>query len=372
MTPARALFIGTLYAGHRTRFSDLRAYTAADTRIRPEYRTVSGWRPDGLLERLAPIPRPLRGRVRALWEGASLARLPRPDVIWTSLGDELLVPYAWAQIGPLRRPLVVELDSTRELLDASAELYFGRPPRRGVRLQVARLREHLAYAGVTHFIAWSRWAAAGLERLGVPPERVRVLPPGVDLDRWRFVPRQPASRVRLLFVGGDFERKGGHLLLEVVRSRLRGLAEVDIVTRSAVPPGNGWRVHRAGPSSPLLHRLFAEADVFVLPTRAECFGIAAVEAMASGLPVVMGDVGAAREIIDHGETGWVVPPRACDLAAALGHVVQHARALPAMGRRARAVAERRYDARRNAREVVDTLLQVRERWTAGAAALQRG
>jgi len=62
-------------------------------------------------------------------EGSSLARIPRPDVIWTSAGDELLAPYVWAQLGPLRRPLLYDADATPALLEADAELYYGRPPK---------------------------------------------------------------------------------------------------------------------------------------------------------------------------------------------------------------------------------------------------
>ena len=71
-----------------------------------------------------------------------------------------------------------------------------------------------------------------------------------------------------------------------------------------------FRVHRAEANSPLLRQLYADADLFVMPTRAEAFGIVTVEAMASGLPVIVGDVGGGRSIVDHGKTGWLIPPRA--------------------------------------------------------------
>jgi len=353
----RVLFVGALYAGHRTRFSNLRHHTEDDPRILPDYRVVTGWRRGGGIERLRFLPHGARGRARALVEGSSLARIPRPDVIWTSAGDELLAPYAWAQLGPLRRPLVVDVDATPALLEDDAELYYDRPPKTGMARRLLDWRQRVANSGVTWFMAWSQWAAAALEREGIGSERIRVMPPGVDLDRWRFPARPPASPLRVLFVGADFERKGGPLLVDVVRSRFQGRVELDLVTTGSVEDSPGIRVHRADPNSEKLRSLFERAHLFVLPTRADCFGIAVIEAMASGLPVVMCDAGAAHEIVDHGRTGWVIPHHGQALAEVLEAAARWPKRLPAMGKVAREVAQQRYDGRRNDLEVVDLLLE---------------
>ena len=65
------------------------------------------------------------------------------------------------------------------------------------------------------------------------------MPPGVDLDRWRLPARTPASPLRLLFVGADFARKGGPLLVDVVRSRFRG--RVELAVQLGLPAGDGDR-----------------------------------------------------------------------------------------------------------------------------------
>ena len=54
--------------------------------------------------------------------------------------------------------------------------------------------------------------------------------------------------------------------------------------------------------------LFAHADLFLLPSEQESFGLAALESLASGVPVVASDVGGVPEVVIHGETGWLVPP----------------------------------------------------------------
>jgi glycosyltransferase involved in cell wall biosynthesis len=360
------LFLGALYAGHRTRFMNLRDHTAEDPRIRAEYRTVSGWVEGGAVERLRFLPAGTRGRLRAVAEAAPFARLPRPDVIWTSAG-ELLAPYAWAQLGPLRRPLVLDVDASPVQLEENAELYWGRPSPPRLRLALAHRRQQLVLSMVSRFAVWSEWAAAGLERLGPSRDLMRVIPPGVDLTRWRPSPHPPGRPIRLLFVGADFERKGGPMLLDVLRSRSDEF-ELDVVTRSQVPSTPWCRVHRAEANSPLLRRLYAEADLFILPTRAECFGIAAIEAMASGLPVIMSDVGAAREIVEDGETGFVIQPQPEDLARVLDAVVAQPERLGILGRRGRQLAEERFDGQRNDSMLIDLLLEEYQRFRAHPAA----
>jgi len=362
--PLRALFLGVTYAGHRTRFQNLRLHTEHDPRLLPDYREVDGWKPGGLVERLRVLPAPVRGRARAIAQSAAFARLPRPDVIWSSV-VEVLTPHLWAQLGPLRRPVVLDLDWTFDQGEAFAPVYFGRPPRTGLRRALGLWQEHALWRGVAMFLPWSRWAADSLRAQGIPDSRIRVLPPGVDLEAWRPRPelraRDDDGRVRLLFVGGDFARKGGPMLLDVFRERFADTCELDIVTRDAVHPAPNVRVHAAEPNSLLLRELYARADLFVLPTRAEAFGIATTEALASGLPAIATDIGGARDIIDPGETGWLIEPTPASLAAALADAVADRARLRAMGERARRAAEDRFDGARNDRIVADVMVDVGER-----------
>jgi glycosyltransferase involved in cell wall biosynthesis len=285
------------------------------------------------------------------------------------------LPYLWAQRGRLRRPLVLDLDWTLEQQEALAPLYYGRPPKTGLRAALARAQERALWGAVTLFTPWSTWAAESLRGQGVPEERIRVLPPGVDLVEFRPRPELRAARpagddrLRLLFVGGDFVRKGGDLLLDVFRERFGARCQLDVVTRDAVAAPPGVRLHRAEVNSPLLRELYARADVFVLPTRAECFGLATVEAMACGLPVIVGDVGGVRDIVEDGRTGWLIPPTPEGLGAALERALAHREELPALGAAGRCVAERRFDGRRNDALLVEWLVELA---TGGARAGRPG
>jgi glycosyltransferase involved in cell wall biosynthesis len=366
--PPSVLFLGRMYAGHRTRFTNLKAHTRHDPRIRPTYRRVSGWVNGGLVERLPGVPVGLKGRARAFLEASAVGTIPRPDVIWMAV-TEVAVPHLWAELGPLRRPLVLDLDWTLEQQERLAPIYFRRPGRRGAACALARLMERALWSRVTLFTPWSNWAANSLRRQGVADDRIHVLPPGVDLDLWRprDEPRNAKDeKLQLLFVGGNFERKGGDILLDVFRSRFADRFELDIVTPDPVEGRAGVRVHRAKPNSPLLRELFGRADLFVLPTRAECFGIATVEAMASGLPTIVGDVGAACDIVQDGVTGWLIQPTAVALAAGLERALMCRERLPEMGRRARRVVEERFDGRRNSSVLVELLVEEAHRFHSSA------
>lgn len=367
----RATFVGVTYAGWATRQQNLERHVVADGRLDATFHRVGGWRDGGLVERL-PLPRGARGRLRAAVEARALAS-PRPDVVWTS-GSELMLPYLPARWAPWAPPLVVELDWTLQQQELMAPWYYGRSPRTERSLRWALARERAVFREVALFTPMSEWAADGLRSSGVADERIMVLHPGLDLDRWVPTPRRGGEGpLRLLFVGGDLERKGGDLVIRAVAGSFAGRVVVDVVTRDDVPTTPGVTVHRCEPNSPELLARYAAADVFVMPTRADCFGHAVVEAMASGLPAIVGDVGGVGEIVEHGATGWCVRPDRASFEAALEDALARRVELPAMGERARSTAERRFDGRRNDGRLVDALVELAARHRhRGGAAQRRG
>ncbi len=206
---------------------------------------------------------------------------------------------------------------------------------------------------------WCQWAKDSLvEQYGVAADKVTVIPPGVDMAKWNFGQeartRKAGSLLRLLFVGGDFARKGGPELVEAFCGGLQADCALDIVTKDAgaareLAGIEGIRVHQGlTANSPELLNLYAQADVFVFPTKGDCLPLAVMEAMAAGLPVITTDVGALREEVEAGVNGLMVPP------GDSGAVAQAVRALladepkrAAMSRASRKLAETRFDACRN-------------------------
>lgn len=138
--------------------------------------------------------------------------------------------------------------------------------------------------------------AAYLRELGAHPI---VVPPGVDLADYRPSPR-PAER-RVLYLGGRNERKG--------YSVAKDLADTLVGPwLNEVEPGE-------------IPALIAAHDVVLIPSRAEPFGLVAVEAIASGRWVVARDVGGLREIVEDGVNGTLVADD--DFAGALSSIPEY-------------------------------------------------
>jgi glycosyltransferase involved in cell wall biosynthesis len=205
------------------------------------------------------------------------------------------------------------------------------------------------------FVGWSSWTKQSfVDDYGCRDEDVAVIPPGIDLSQ--FARGDRAHELpRILFVGADFTRKGGDLLLDVFRRRLRGRAELVVVTRAEVPEEKGVRVHRGvAANSPELRELFATSDIFALPTRADCFPLACMEALASELPIVATRAGGIPELVREGETGHLFDPGdAGTFGDALEMLVSDVHRREAMGRACREDATHRFEVRTNARRLFE-------------------
>lgn len=277
-----------------------------------------------------------------------------------------------------RVPTVVSLDATPINFDSQGAAYGhvrGGPIAEAIKLRWNRS----VYARAAALVTWCGWAADSLVRdYGVPAQKVTVIHPGVDVGRFRPGERPSESRKpRVLFVGGDFERKGGFELIDAARVLGDGV-EVDLVTSSDVhlPTDLPVRIHRGlAPQSPGLVELYRRADVFALPSRGDCFPQAVAEALASELPVVATDVGAIPEMVIDGYNGLLVPPRdPRHLAGALKSLIDSPGLRGEMGRRSRALAEREHDADSNNRRILDLMAGVRNHSSAdlgGAAEMER-
>jgi glycosyltransferase involved in cell wall biosynthesis len=219
------------------------------------------------------------------------------------------------------------------------------------------------------FTVWSRWAQDSLCRdYGVRSDLITVIPPGVRLDLFPFgaQPRRarPPGKPRVLFVGGDFERKGGPLLLACMHAGLAEWCELDIVTSRPIPERPGVRAHYGlSPNDPRLLALYRDADIFAMPTQGDCLAVVLGEAMAAGLPVVTTTVAAQPENVDDGRSGVLIPPADGDaLGRALLRLATDQDLRQRMGQAGRSIAEARYDAARNADRIADVVERAIMRW----------
>jgi glycosyltransferase involved in cell wall biosynthesis len=258
-------------------------------------------------------------------------------------------------------PSVVSLDATPLQYDALGAFY-GHVPSTNARLEAVKKRlNRRAFGAAKHLVAWSEWAKASLVAdYGVAPEKVSVIPPGIDTDRWRCERSvRSGGPLKLLFVGGDFSRKGGETLLNAFRCLPPGLAQLTIVTKT---PNVGHDLphvivrHDVQPNSEALLRLYADADLFVFPTRGDCLPLAVMEALTSGLPVITTAVGALPEAVTQGETGWIVPPDdPAALAEALRGLAADRTELSRLSVQAAAVGAGRFSAEVNYRRLIEAV-----------------
>jgi glycosyltransferase involved in cell wall biosynthesis len=269
-----------------------------------------------------------------------------------------------------RIPTVVSVDATPIQYDELGAQYTHERAGRTAEGIKWRLNRN-AFANAAHVISWSDWSKQSLVAdYDVPASKVTVLAPGVELAKWSRPPRPIAddSVVKILFVGGDLERKGGSVLIEAVR-QLRstmphgvGLPNVELhlVTGADVADEPGIIVHRGlRPNSAELIALYHDADVFCLPTLGDCLPMVLSEAGAARLPLVATDVGALREIVQDGRTGLIVPPGSvASLVAALSRLVTDANLRRTFGDNAAALVADRFDAAKNSARIVDVLVDV--------------
>jgi len=234
-----------------------------------------------------------------------------------------LANHHLARYGPLLgRPYLLtahDLIRTFDLRGADPPLISAPNPRDRVALR-ADVRGVLGAAGL---VAVSETTRRDLvEHLAIPPERVHVVPEGIDHARFRPVAPTPAPWPYVLFVGSEHPRKElltvlralaalqeDHPDLRLVKVGSAGTSEAPFhapVARALDELGLRERVVFAGhvPDEEL-PGLYAGAAALAFPSRYEGFGLPPLEAMACGCPVVVSDAGSLPEV--SGPAALVVP-----------------------------------------------------------------
>lgn len=187
----------------------------------------------------------------------------------------------------------------------------------------------------TDILVLTRAEKMDLENLyGISPEKVSVISAGVDTDIFYPVPKLEArvglglpDKETVMYAGRVEPIKGLDILLDsfkilnetrdvhlvVVGGSLSGDRELDALRQRSKQLGILEKITFTGSvNQSELGRYYSAADVFVLPSHYESFGLVALEAMACGTPVVASRVGGIPSFVDDGETGYLITWRSAE------------------------------------------------------------
>lgn len=155
----------------------------------------------------------------------------------------------------------------------------------------------------------------------LPGKKVRLIYKAIShfpSKRIEVVDR-PDGAYNVLMVGKNLQRKGIYYLIEASSSILAEYPELKFIIVGQTPKDTVKRCKRLGVdknfyfhgviSPQKIQGLYAQADIFVLPSIAEGLGVTIIEAMSYGIPVVASDVGGIKDLIENGKNGLLVQPR---------------------------------------------------------------
>lgn len=308
--------------------------------------------PEDAWHRLRKLSWPLE-RWRAAYHASvprfrALSRIARQEVASRPDADGILQIGCWFSAAGVRNLPCYSYH------DGNAALWY-RHYGRGLLGDRARDRhldwERRTYSQMSGIFVMSSWLGQSfVSDFGMPASKIHVVGAGINFSGLPAVPERDFSRARFLMVGRDFQRKGGHYLLEAFRKVRAAVpeAELAIVGPDPIPAGPGVTFPGfLSKSSPqhlaTLASLFARSTTMVLPSIYEPFGISLAEGMAYGLPCVTVDRCAMPEIVQHGITGLVAQPEDADsLAEAMITLARAPDTAAAMGRAGRRRVEQNY------------------------------
>jgi glycosyltransferase involved in cell wall biosynthesis len=209
--------------------------------------------------------------------------------------------------------------------------------------------ERRVYSGMDRIFTFSHYLRKSIiANYGIDADRVSVLGSGINLDA---VPAPPSNKrydsQEILFIGVDFDRKGGRQLLQAFRvvrdSHPSAVLHIVGPRKLRIPAECSSNVHyhgflskRVPQQKQLLDRLFQNACLFVMPSLYEPFGIAPLEAMAHGIPAVVSNGWALGELVKPGVTGELAEVgNTADLADRIIGLLKFPSRLQQMGKQAR-------------------------------------
>ena len=175
----------------------------------------------------------------------------------------------------------------------------------------------------THCMVASTWVKqSAMLDYGIAENKISVVPFGANIDRipLRNELKNKKNKVcQLLFLGVEWERKGGQVALDTFFSLQKSGVPVQLTIVGCIPPVSITAenikvipfINKNNPDeSERLYQLLLKSDFLLLPTKAECAGVVFCEAGAFGLPSITADTGGVNDYIQDGINGFTLSPDA--------------------------------------------------------------
>ena len=194
---------------------------------------------------------------------------------------------------------------------------YGYPNISGRYIKKAYRYERDLYEQMDFIFPMSRWLAQSfIDDFKIDASKVIPVGAGINLPHIKHPETKDPEKPIILFVGKDFERKGGYVLLDAFKEVRKKINNAELVIAgpshiSSLPEGvrcEGFISKQSENGVEALLTLYSKASIFVLPSLYEPFGIAFAEAMAHKLPCIGTNNCAMPEIIDDGINGFIVEP----------------------------------------------------------------
>ncbi|GHO91865.1 glycosyl transferase [Reticulibacter mediterranei] len=234
--------------------------------------------------------------------------------------DVIVAPASLAQVAFLETdiPVIIVEDATFALLLDYYPQYSDMLSHSIEQMQAVTVRGMRKASALVYSSAWA--AQSAINEYHINSRKVYVVPMGANFDDppdEEIIERKKRSGIcKLLFVGVDWQRKGGEIAFETLLALAQIGVPAELTVCGCTPPKN--RSHPAMKIIPYLDKneplhyeklaqLYQEANFLLLPTRNECFGIVFCEANAFGLPVITACTGGVPEIVRNGKNGFVLP-----------------------------------------------------------------
>jgi glycosyltransferase involved in cell wall biosynthesis len=269
------------------------------------------------------VPPPFYPPIQRSWLSQVEAQIEAADC------DFIFAPIASREISLLRvsTPIIYASDSTAKLF-CQEQHYTHIPGKRAhldrATLEQIELFDAIALTKAQHIVYPSQWAAdSAIGDYGVDPGKVSIIPFGANLEQPPAAAEVWASRqvnvmppCRLLFIGIDWQRKGGEIAFQTLLELLQRGIDAELVVVGTVPPPHVRHekltiIPQLDKNCPQqrqrLNQLLRQSHFLLLPSRAECYGISLCEASAFGLPVLTTAVGGISTVVKNGRNGYKLP-----------------------------------------------------------------